>query len=202
MNREVILIQENDKKISSWSGGLTSEFFIYPETANYQKRDFIFRISSATVYDEESEFTMLPGFDRILLLLEGKLKLVHDNAKEVNLKAFEFDYFDGGSKTLSYGTCVDFNLMIKQGCKGSVMARRLDDSQNEFSIDCHCINVVFSYNGEIKFRTSDSIYILNQGGCAVIFPQNKENNVISIQKFSEEAVVIMCAISLDDNMYN
>ena len=36
---------------------------IAPENGNYQSRDFLWRLSSATVELEESTFTSLPDFD-------------------------------------------------------------------------------------------------------------------------------------------
>ena len=45
---------------------------IAPENGNYQSRDFLWRLSSATVELEESTFTSLPDFDRIILTLEGR----------------------------------------------------------------------------------------------------------------------------------
>ena len=49
----------------------TTELSIAPENGNYQSRDFLWRLSSATVELEESTFTSLPDFDRIILTLEG-----------------------------------------------------------------------------------------------------------------------------------
>ena len=39
---------------------------------NYQSRDFLWRLSSATVELEESTFTSLPDFDRIIPTLKGR----------------------------------------------------------------------------------------------------------------------------------
>ena len=39
--------------------------------------------------------------------------MVHGGEKEVILKPYEVDCFDGGDSTVSYGKVVDFNLMLK-----------------------------------------------------------------------------------------
>ena len=57
--------------VSQWAGGATTQLYIYPEHADYSRRDFIFRLSSATVECERSEFTSLPEVDRILMVLRG-----------------------------------------------------------------------------------------------------------------------------------
>ena len=49
-----------------WSGGNTTEFYIFPQDSTYAQRDFQIRISSATVDDPESDFTLLPDFNRII----------------------------------------------------------------------------------------------------------------------------------------
>ena len=56
---------------SAWSGGTTTELGIGPEGSRYADREFLWRISSATVDLEESTFTALPDYDRIIMTLEG-----------------------------------------------------------------------------------------------------------------------------------
>ena len=72
--------QYNEPKI--WSGGTTTELFIYPEGATYEDRNFKFRLSIATVESETSEFTPLAGVKRTLMLLHGELTLKHEGQYE------------------------------------------------------------------------------------------------------------------------
>lgn len=65
------LIPKSAQTTSNWSGGTTTQLFIYPPEASYAARNFLFRISTATVETETSTFTDLTGFNRILLLLNG-----------------------------------------------------------------------------------------------------------------------------------
>lgn len=46
--------------ISRWSGGTTTELFIWPHGASYAERRFGIRISTATVDIAQSTFTKLP----------------------------------------------------------------------------------------------------------------------------------------------
>ena len=57
--------------VSSWSGGTTTQLAIEPENAEYKDRDFLWRVSSATVALEESVFTPLPDYERLIMTLEG-----------------------------------------------------------------------------------------------------------------------------------
>ena len=63
------------QKTAKWSGGLTTELFIYPEGSAYSERNFDFRLSTATVEIETSVFTPLPHVQRTLMVLE--LSLIH-----------------------------------------------------------------------------------------------------------------------------
>lgn len=103
-----------------WSGGETTEFAIYPEKAKYIDRDFVWRLSSASVEVEESTFTKLPDFDRILMVLEGEAVLAHGDERTVKLTALEQDSFGGDAKTKCFGKIKDYNLIMKKGCSGSM----------------------------------------------------------------------------------
>ena len=108
-------LTEDCYKTAAWSGGTTTELLIGPRDAVYADRDFLFRISSATVDLEESLFTALPDYDRFIATLEGTITLSHDGGEPVVLEPFQVHAFDGGSRTLSLGRCRDFNLMLRKG---------------------------------------------------------------------------------------
>ncbi|MDO4176610.1 MAG: HutD family protein [Bacillota bacterium] len=123
------IYKEENYTISKWSGGNTRELAIYPETAKYLDRDFIWRLSSADSDQEESSFTKLPDFDRILMVLAGEVVLAHGEERSVSLKAMEQDSFDGAVKTKCFGRLEkDYNLIMRKGCRGrmEVMAAEND----------------------------------------------------------------------------
>ena len=55
-----------DYQISTWSGGQTTQLFLSPKEGSYPDRTFDFRLSTATVEVEKSDFTDLTGYHRIL----------------------------------------------------------------------------------------------------------------------------------------
>lgn len=114
------LISHNQQKTSTWSGGTTTELFIYPEDSVYSERNFDFRISTATVEVEESNFTQILGYKRILMILQGKLFIEHKNQHSKTLHQYECDEFLGAWETKGKGKVVDFNLMMKVGWNGSL----------------------------------------------------------------------------------
>ena len=104
---------------STWSGGTTTQVAIAPEGAVYANRDFLWRISSATVDMEESIFTALPDYNRYISTLEGEIDVIHDEGQPFLLAPYKVHAFDGGVNTKSFGRCRDFNLMLRKGaCEG------------------------------------------------------------------------------------
>lgn len=129
MQIETKLIGAEDCITTEWSGGKTTQLFIYPEDSNYQERNFKFRLSSATVETETSEFTKLPGVHRFITPLDKELKLTHDHKRYIHLNPFEVYAFAGGQETTSYGTARDFNLMLRDGANGQLAGIHIDKEQ-------------------------------------------------------------------------
>ena len=175
MCEKMIVRTEKDYKVSRWSGGDTTELYLYPEDGDYKSGNFQLRISSATVDVDRSEFTSLPGVERYLMIFQGHLDMVHGEEEKVSLEPYEVDRFDGGVPTVSYGRVGDFNLMLKNGAKGRMEALCLEAGQKFEIIPDEDENflVVYVRKGEIRI-----------GENAV-----KENQMIVIKRWSEKAVI-------------
>lgn len=116
---EILHLKPQDYKTSRWSGGTTTELFIWPKDADYASRAFRLRISSATVDLPESDFTPLAGVQRYILPLQGGFTLTHPGSEPVVMKPWDTPYrFSGEIATHCVGTATDFNLMLKgiEGC--------------------------------------------------------------------------------------
>ena len=112
----------SDYITTKWSGGLTTQLGIAPAGAVYADRDFLWRLSSATVEDAESDFTALPDYERLISTLEGTIELNHNGGEKLTLNPYEVHRFDGGDDTHSWGRCRDFNLMLRKGkCEGRML---------------------------------------------------------------------------------
>ena len=109
------LLTKADYVTTSWSGGTTTQLAIAPEGAVYADRDFFWRLSSATVELEHSDFTPLPDYDRLLAVLDGEIKLKIGQDEPFPLAPGKVAAFDGGVPVESWGQCVDFNLMVRKG---------------------------------------------------------------------------------------
>jgi environmental stress-induced protein Ves len=140
---------DNSKTIT-WASGTSTELFIYPPTGDFQKRDFLFRLSTATVEAEESVFSDFSGITRTLMLLKGNLTLIHEGRYTKELKPFDQDTFDGGWDTKSKGKVKDFNLMCKAGAEGTVTFYEVQNQETK-SIELKGYNdFIYCENGSFK----------------------------------------------------
>src|SRR3954468_3603561 len=115
-----------NRTVINWASGTSTEIFIHPSNGNFAARRFLFRISTATVEAEESTFTFFEGITRHLMILKGKLELIHEGRYTKQLEPFDQDVFSGEWSTRSKGKVTDFNLMLKQGATGSLTHRRIE----------------------------------------------------------------------------
>lgn len=117
---------------SVWSGGATTQLLIAPAGADYAARDFLWRVSSATVELDESDFTALPDYERLIATLRGGITLTHGGGAPIKLRPYEVHAFSGGVGTHSRGRCTDFNLMLRRGrAEGSMEAVLLDAEERQ-----------------------------------------------------------------------
>ena len=120
----IIHLTKKDYKVGLWSGGSTTELFIWPEGADYAKREFKLRVSSARVDLEESDFTPLLGVTRYITPLTGGFTLTHPGCEPVVQGPLAEPYrFSGEIQTHCVGRVTDFNLMLK-GVGGEMLLCR------------------------------------------------------------------------------
>lgn len=174
------LYKATTSKTIAWANGTSTELFIFPENGDFLTRDFLFRISTATVEAETSTFSFFEGIERTLMILEGNLILEHVGRYTKELKTFDQDNFSGEWDTKSKGKVKDFNLMCKKGASGSVQHFPFSSNESkqlELKGTMSFIYVqsgVFSCRGEVlsagdtleiqrEFETEIEIIALEQG---------------------------------------
>ena len=119
----VTLLRVNDFQVSDWSGGKTKQLYLSPPTGHYGKRNFDYRLSTATVELAESQFSDLSGFHRILMSLDHTLHLHNASRQEETVLAPFTPYvFEGSDSITSRGTCTDFNLIYSDHYQGQLIA--------------------------------------------------------------------------------
>jgi len=122
-------VEKSSYKTTTWAHGETTEFYIFPKESNYEQREFLWRVSSATVTSDTSEFTALFGVKRWIMPFDAPLFLTHThNGKplySITLNPYESHCFKGDWATQSRGKARDFNLMLKEGAYGIVKPVKL-----------------------------------------------------------------------------
>lgn len=202
MSYNIEIFRENQYKTSNWSGGTTTELYIYPKDSLYGERNFKWRLSSAKVAVEQSIFTTLSGISRLIMVIEGELLLEHEGHHNVRLKAFEQDSFSGEWITRSFGIVRDFNLMMTKGYKGKLEAISVNRGEViENTIDdverfSQITEVFYIVKGNIEITTGAKEKInLGKGDLALVNRRDKEGTLkFKINITSKEESIIIRAL--------
>ena len=170
----ILHLTKKNYKCSAWSGGTTTELFIWPEGADYGKREFSFRVSSATVELAESDFTPLPGVERYITPLSGGFALTHPGKPAVRMAPMDAPYrFSGEEATHCVGKATDFNLMLKgvagemAVCSGKVPVR---PGFNSFYAP---VDAVFTLNGSHHMAAGEMLVVFSDGESAIDLGEGK-----------------------------
>ena len=115
---EIRLLDPLTRRTTEWSGGTTTELFLFPADGSYAERRFLFRISSAAISTPESRFTALPGVTRFLTPLSDGFYLRRNGAWSYLARGKVLE-FSGEEEIVSRGTGRDLNLMLN-GVHGSM----------------------------------------------------------------------------------
>lgn len=199
------IIRKENQKTSQWSGGTTTELFLYPPEGSYASRNFLFRLSSASCQDSESVFTSLPGVKRILMVLDGRITLCHNGKRKVTLQPGDQDRFTGDETTRSTGGCVDFNLMMKGNTEGNLFYRKIQQAEllslDGFSVKGKpdltdgCYFGIYLVKGKaslIKRHKVDKVLLKDQDFCMFREGENLGAWYIRCEKDSELVLVQIC----------
>lgn len=176
---------------SKWSGGSSTQLYIFPKNATYVERNFDLRISTAKVEVAESSFTSLPGIHRQLMILEGRIKITHEGQYSKNLKAFDVDAFRGDWKTTSIGTCIDFNVMTK-GLQQTQLYHLFKEAihNHTFKPKKACKKLfLYATSGNIHMQLIKQSYILETGNLMVI--EDLGDSSISIDSIVAFSLVVL-----------
>ena len=156
---------------TEWSHGKTTELYIHPQEADYSKRQFTWRVSSATVNQSPSSFTPLFGVKRWIMPFDGGLHLTHTNRGKalysITLNPYETHCFRGDWQTECEGTARDFNLMLKDRAFGLLSATKLIQNEgyklgkifpgafdDRLPLDDHQLTLgIFSIDGSLAIQT-------------------------------------------------
>lgn len=186
-------VSKDEFRTTDWSGGTTTEFYIYPEGSDYRERKFKARISSALVTEEQSTFTKLTDVTRYLVPLSEEITLCI-RGENVRLSPYEVIRFSGEDAVESYGTCQDFNLMLKNtdGMMESVYAT---ERGMRITVNPGYIAACYCYEGEAMLVTEDNQEIRFASDQLVLLKTDSLKEEI-IKLYADHKHVIICHIAM------
>lgn len=187
------IIKRQEQQTSEWSGGTTTQLYIFPEESSYLDKTFNFRISSAKVEVEESTFTKLEGISRDIMVLDGELKLMHNGRYSKLLKQFSTEQFQGDWDTISQGKVIDFNLMTRGENKGSINHINLaKDNTSILEVNKNYnVIAIYPYTGEIRINYQNKVLDLEEKDMAVFFIREKNiHNSLNITSIRNSDIII------------
>ena len=188
----ILHLTPSDYQISTWSGGQTTQLFLSPKEGSYPDRTFDFRLSTATVEVEKSDFTDLSGYHRILMPLDASIRLNHLE-QEVVLKPFQSYFFDGGDPVSSQGTCQDFNLIYKpsyQGHMSAISPHESVSSQSRYQFIYALSSLTLEWGKEhTKVLQAHELLVLEQAS-----PLQEMTITFSPLQSGEQAIAIWTAL--------
>ena len=152
-------------KTTNWSGGKTSELIIFPSDSDFQKRDFEFRMSIASIETETSNFTSLPSYQRCISTLEGNLEIIHENKYSKMLNPFEFEFFHGSWSTKSIGKVRDFNVIYSENYDLNIKYQILQNNLTLERKSSHLMLLVLNESFQMEntnLKKYDLIEVLDQ----------------------------------------
>jgi len=173
------ILRQSDYKIMPWKngGGTTTEIAAYPAGSGLGGKPFQWRVSIADVATD-GPFSTFAGYDRHIMLLEGKgMRLEIAEADRIDLAvpyrpaSFSGDWTVAGQ--LIDGPVRDFNLMVaRQSARGSLVCQQLSaplpltaDGSTRL---IHCIDGEASIGGHIL--GSGETAVLDEMESAVLTP--------------------------------
>ncbi len=165
------ILRSADHKRMPWKngGGETVEIAISPVGAGLA--DFDWRVSTATVASD-GPFSVFPGIDRTLSILEGNgMQLFIEGREPVLLTqdsaplAFAADI--AVSATLPDGTITDLNVMTRRGSLGHTVERLSIDGQQTTAFPGGTF-LLFCADGTLVARTGGESVELDAGDALLL----------------------------------
>lgn len=198
------IIRKEQHKTTKWSGGTMTELYFYPETAYFGKRNFLFHVASATVDLEKSIFSDFTNYNRIIMTLDNKLELIHNNEEKVTLNKYEPHIFNGNADTVSYGKVTDFNLIMrKDKCMGDAYAFSITKSsiiypRKTIHNHDHNLEIVYCVSGSLTFNLNSEKLSVNQSDILLIDHKILGKDYYYSNNDNEICDAIVCTVMCND----
>jgi environmental stress-induced protein Ves len=133
--------------------GSTTQIYIEPQNSKFENNDFSYRLSSAPII-QETEFSLFPGKNRILVPIQGAGFRLNDKS----YAKFEVAQFSGTDPiycSLLKGSVVDFGIIFDP-LKVRVQVRVLNlKSDMSFSLEANKDYFITLIDGALNYNNCD-----------------------------------------------
>ncbi|HFI0645208.1 TPA: HutD family protein [Streptococcus suis] len=120
-----------DGRVLSHSpGGRTTQLYLFPTQSSYGERNFQFRLSTASMDTEQSTFTSLASYHRILLSLDQTIVLQDMNSGEQVTLAIH--RFEGEQSIQCVGKAQDFDIIFDDSIQADLQVM----DENKWGVEC------------------------------------------------------------------
>lgn len=148
----MILLRAAEREAVPWKngGGLTSDVAIYPDGASLHNFDW--RVSIAQI-QSNGPFSLFPGIDRHLVVLDGKMNLMVDQQMPVKLDqqtgavAFPGDLY--AKAELITASLTDLNVMVRRDRFRAEVLRYFEGREQVIEMQSDITLLVSAGNAEI-----------------------------------------------------
>lgn len=160
---------KSDFKVMPWKNGqgITTELFRIED--DHQPDGFLLRLSRAMV-NSSGNFSMFPGIDRQILLLNGNgFNLTSPAFQKTIKKPFELFSFRGEDSIqceLLEGPCEDFNIMVKRDWREIKTILLNHKHDVEFTADYPTL--IYDVSREVLWHLNQSETLLLTSGSFII----------------------------------
>lgn len=148
--------KKSELQQGKWSGGTTTELYIFPETARFGNDRFDFRISLATVDVMDTVYTPFPGIMRNLTVLDGTIDL-YDRTEKISLQAGDTFIFSGDSTITCHGLATNFNILYDPRAY-NVETAFIERANKSITIEG--FTLIYPVEGEVQFKYNGESYFL------------------------------------------
>ncbi|MCY0877308.1 MAG: HutD family protein [Firmicutes bacterium] len=175
------VIRGEEQAVHEWGGGQTRELAIGPEGATYAKRDFAWRLSTATITSSPSSFTPLKGYRRVTVVTRGAITLIHEGHHRAHLTPYLSDTYSGDWQTQSSGVGEDFNVMVAAGIDEVVQIIWVSEGAEPLCVRRDGdIVALYVPQGEVLVSSESSEYQVFGGDLALLTSPSKGSGEMAI----------------------
>ncbi|KRL36427.1 HutD family protein [Liquorilactobacillus uvarum] len=190
----MLLKRAENCQTTQWSGGKTTELYIFPEKSSYLEKNFDFRFSFATVDVKLSKFTSLPGYKRILMPLSNSIEL-NNGKQDTTIQVGNAYEFDGGTPIESKGISTDVNVMLNHEFNGQISLIEEENKVVKTSMD---YIGVFNLGSEIELELKNEKLVLFPKDCVIIDNANGENLNVNLNVVGDVKRIILFEVKKGD----